>query len=95
MLTGMRIPGPVENMDSDFPREPQWNAIRLVRIALWRERRHTERLLKDQLLAIKAEIRLVDQRMMAKLEEIDTSMSLIAGELARRSSDPPANGGSS
>ena len=62
------------------------------RIALRRERRHTEKLLKGLLLAINSEIGLVEERMLAKLEDIDTSVSLIAGELARRNSDPPLNG---
>ena len=68
------------------------NTVRLVRIALWRERRHTERLLKDQFLAIKAEIRLGEEKVLAKLEGIDTSVSLIAGELARRANDPTPDG---
>jgi hypothetical protein len=92
MLRRMQISGSQENAESSSPHNPQWTALRLSRIALWRERRHTERLLKDQLLATKAEIGLVEERILAKLEEIDTSVSLIARELARRSSDPPSNG---
>jgi hypothetical protein len=91
MLRRMRIASPTEDAESGFPHEPQWNILPLVRIALWRERRHTETLLKDQLLAIKTEIGLVEKRMMAKLEDVDASVSLVAGELARRSSDPPVN----
>jgi hypothetical protein len=87
MLRRMRIPGPEEDAVSGFPHDPQWTALRLSRIALWRERRHTERLLKDHFLAIKAEIGLVEKRVLAKLEDIDTSVSLIAGELARQNSD--------
>jgi transposase len=44
------------------------------------------------LVDIKADIGLVEERMLAKLEDIDTSVGLVAGELARRNSDPPANG---
>jgi hypothetical protein len=88
----MRIPGPEEDAEHGSPHDPQWTALRLSRIALWRERRHTQRLLKDQFLAIKAEIGLVEERILAKLEDIDTSVGLIAGELARRSCDPPPNG---
>jgi hypothetical protein len=62
----------------------------LSRIALRRERRHTEKMLKGLLLALNAEIRLVEKGIWAKLEDIDASVSLIAGELARRSS-PPSN----
>jgi hypothetical protein len=79
-------------MERNFPNEPQWNTIRLMRIALWRERKHTEKLLKDQLLAITAEIRLAEERVVAKLEGLDASANLIAGELARRSGDPPPSG---
>ena len=92
MLRKMRIPGPTENAESGSPHEPQVNTVRLVRIALWRERRHTEGLLNDQLLAIKAEIGLVEEKILAKLDGLDTSVSLIAGELAHRNSDPPSNG---
>lgn len=49
-------------------------------------------MLKGLLLAINSEIGLAEDRMLAKLEDIDTSVSLIAGELARRNSDPPSNG---
>jgi hypothetical protein len=91
MLRRMPIPGAQENMERGSPHDPQCNALRLSRIALWHERRHTENLLKDLLLAINAEIGLVEQRMLTKLGDIDTSVSLIAGELARRSSDPPLN----
>ena len=44
------------------------------------------------LVAINTEIGLAEQKMLAKLEDIDTSVSLIAGELVRRNSDPPSNG---
>jgi hypothetical protein len=35
---------------------------------------------------------LVEKRTLAKLEDVEISVSLIAGELARRSDDPPSNG---
>ena len=88
MLSRMPIPGPTEHSDGGSPRGPQYNVIRLIRIALWRERSHTAQLLKDQLLAISADIGLVEKRMLAKLEDIDASLNLIAGELARRADDP-------
>lgn len=84
--------GPKEYSGKGSPRDPQWNALRLSRIALRRERRHTEKLLKGLLLAINAKIGLVEERALAKLEDIDTSVSLIAGELARRNSGPPPSG---
>ena len=92
MLRRMPIPSPKENTERGSSDDPQCDALRLIRVALWRERRHTEKLVKDQLLAINAEIGLVEQKMLAKLEGLDTSVSLIAGELARRNNDPPSNG---
>ena len=92
MLRTMPIHGPKEYSERGSPRDPQWNALRLSRIALRRERRHTEKMLKGLLLAINTKIGLVEERMLAKLEDIDTSVSLIAGELACRNSDPPLNG---
>lgn len=83
--------GPKEYSERGSPRDPQWNALRLSRIALRRERRHTEKMLKGLLLAINTKIGLVEERTLAKLEDIDTSVGLIAGELARRSSDAPSN----
>jgi hypothetical protein len=88
----MRKIGTRKHPESDCPRDPQWNALRLSRIALRRERRHTERMLKGLLHAIDTEIGFLEKKILAKLEDIDTSVSLIAGELARRSSDPPLNG---
>jgi hypothetical protein len=92
MLRRMPIPGPQENAERSSPDDPQCDAFRLIRIALWRERKHTEKLLNGLLDAVKAAIGLVEERTLAKLEDIDTSVSLIAGELARRNSNPPANG---
>jgi hypothetical protein len=76
-------------MERGFPDDPQGDAVRLIRIALWRDRRHTEKLLTSLLATIRAEIGLMEKRMLAKLEDIDTSVGLVAGELGRRSSDPP------
>lgn len=92
MLRGMPIPGPQENMEKGFPDDFQGEALRLIRIALWRDRTHTDKLLNGLLADINTEIALLDKRISAKLQDIDTSLSLIAGELARRSSDPPKGG---
>jgi hypothetical protein len=92
MLMMMAIPGPQENTERGSPDDPQCDALRLIRIALWRDRRHTEKLLKSLLLGINTEIGLVEERILAKLEDIDTSVSLIAREFARRNGDPPSNG---
>jgi hypothetical protein len=84
-----------ENTGRGIPDDPQHDAVRLLRIALWRDRRHTEKLLNGLFAAVKTEIRLLEERMSAKLENIDTSVSLVAGELARQNSDPPStNAGS-
>ena len=85
----MPIPGPKENREGGSPDDPQYDAVRLIRIALWRERRYTEKLLNGLLAAIKAENGLMEERILAKLENIDTSVSLVARELAGRSSDAP------
>jgi len=79
-------------MERGSPDEPQRDAVRLIGIALWRERRHIEKLLNSQLAAIKTEIGLMEERILAKLEDIDVSVSLIAREFARRNGDPPSNG---
>jgi hypothetical protein len=42
--------------------DPQCDAVRLIGIALWRERRHTEKLLNGLLAAINAEIKLAEER---------------------------------
>jgi len=94
-LRRMPIPGPQENTERGSPDDLQKDAGRLIRIALWRERRHTEKMLNSLLVAIKTEIGLLEERMSTKLEDIDTSVSLIAGEVARRNSDPPSNSSSS
>lgn len=88
----MPIAGSQENTERDFPTNPQRDAFRHIGIALWRERRHTEKLLNGLLIAIEAEIGLKEERTLTKLEEIDTALGLVAGELARRTSDPPSKG---
>ncbi|MGD0499088.1 MAG: hypothetical protein ABSC23_11690 [Bryobacteraceae bacterium] len=95
MLRGMRIPGAQENMEGGFPGEPQSAVVRLIRIALWRDRRRTEKLLSGLRAAVESEIGLLEERLMAKLESIDTSVSLVAGELARRGDEPQSGGAGS
>lgn len=48
-------------------------------------------MVKGLLSAITAEIGLAEERIIAKLEDLDTSVNVIAAELARRGGDPPAN----
>jgi len=91
MLRRMPTPDPEGNKENGSPDDPQCDALRLIGIALWREGRHTDKQLNGLLVAIKTEMGLVEQRLLARLEELDTSVSLIARELARRNSDPPSN----
>jgi len=79
-----------ESAADDFRRGPQPDALRVIRKALKRERRHTERLLNGLLVAINAEIGRVEERMLTKLEDIDTSVSLVARKLARRDGHSPS-----
>jgi len=67
------------------------SAFRLFRKQLALERKHTERLLDGLRRAIGAEMRFMEQRIMAKLEEIDASINVIAIELSRRADDPPSS----
>jgi len=66
--------------------------VRSLKRQLALERKHTEKLLDGMLLAINAQIGFTEEKVLAKLDGIDTSVSLIAGELARRSNDPPSGG---
>jgi hypothetical protein len=81
-----------ENEGNGFTIGPQRDTLWLIKNALKRERRHTEKLLKGLFRAVEIEIGLVEKRTLAKLEDVEISVSLIAGELARRSDDPPSNG---
>jgi hypothetical protein len=89
------IPADTSQPHIAVPDDPQCDAVKLIRIALWRERRHTEKLLNGLFAAVNTEIGLLEERTLAKLEDVDNSVSLIAGELARRSNDPPPGGAAS
>ena len=65
--------------------------FRLFNRRLALERKHTEKLFASLHLAINTEIGFVEQRMIAKFEEIDASLNLIAIELARRADEPPSS----
>jgi hypothetical protein len=95
MLRRMPIPGPQESTGRGSSDDPQCDTVRLIRIALWRERRHTEKLLNGLFAAVNSKIGLLEERTLATLEDIDNSVSLVAGELARRSNDPPPGGAGS
>jgi len=83
-----------ETWESYFGERPQHSVMRLFKRHLALERKHTEKLLDHLYLAIKTEVALVEKRMTTKLEDIDASLNLIAGELARRGEDPPSGAGS-
>ena len=54
------------------------------------ERKHMEMRLNGLYRAITTDMESTERRMMAKLEDIDASLNLIATELARHADDPPA-----
>jgi hypothetical protein len=66
--------------------------LRSLKVQFALERKHTERLFRELHAASSAEMEFLEQRMMAKFEDIDASLSLIAVELARRAENPPSNG---
>jgi len=84
-------PDPKEEWEFPFRRRTQFVVLRAFRRQLELERRYTEKLFNSLLLAINTEMGFAEQRMIAKFEEIDTSLSLIAHEIARRD-DPPSDG---
>ncbi len=75
---------PVVSTESGFPR--------LIGAALKRERKRTEQLLDELRGAISAEIAQMEERVQRKLEDIDASLSLIAGELSQQGGEQDADG---
>ena len=69
-------PGPNETWESYFGKRPQPSAPRPFKRQFAWERKHTEKLFASLHLAINTEIGFMEQRMMAKLEEIDASLNL-------------------
>jgi len=67
------------------------SAFRLFTRQLALERKHIEKLAESLQRGISMEMGFMEQRIMAKLEEIDESINLIAIELARRADDPPSS----
>ena len=91
MLRGMSgRSGRRDSWESYFGERRRPSVFRSFKRLLALERRYTEKLLNGRLLAINAEIDNVEHRIMAKLEEIDASLNLIAREIARRGNDPPS-----
>jgi hypothetical protein len=86
-------PNQGETWESYFGERRPPSAFRLFRRQLALERKYTEKLVESLQRAISTEMGLMEQRIMAKLEEIDASISLIAIELSRHADDPPSSDG--
>ena len=84
-------PDQKESWESYFGERPRRSAVRWFKRQFSLERKYTEKLFNGLPVAIKTEIGLAERRIMAKMEEIDTSLGLIAGEIARRANDPPSD----
>ena len=67
-------------------------ALRIITNALKHERKHTEKLLNGLFPFMSAEIGFAERRILAKIEDIDASLGLIARELSRRGNGPPLGG---
>ena len=80
-----------ESWESYFGERPRRSAFRWFKRQFALERKYTEKLLNGLLVAIKTEIGLAERRIMAKFEEVDASLNLIATELARHADDLPSN----
>lgn len=80
-------PDPKEKWGFPFWRRTRRAIVRAFKRQLDLERKYTERLLDDLLHAMRTELEFSEQRMLDRLEEIDTSLNLIARDLARRTDD--------
>ena len=77
-----------EGWESYFGERRRAWILRALNRQLAAERRHTDRTLRRLFLALHTQIAVKSEQMTAKLEEIDTSVNLIAAELARGANDP-------
>ncbi|HSU55807.1 MAG TPA: hypothetical protein VLT36_17260 [Candidatus Dormibacteraeota bacterium] len=71
-----------------FRRRSQPSLLRAVKYQLEMERKYNDKVLSHILQAIDTQIVKLEERMTVKLAEIDTSLNLIAREIARHSDDP-------
>lgn len=71
--------------------EAERRISRLIGGAFKRERKRTEKLLDGLRLGVRSDIGLMEERLHAKLDEIDTSLDVIARELARREGGQRSN----
>jgi hypothetical protein len=85
-------PVPGETWESYFGERRRCSVFRPFKRQLALERKHMEMRLNGLYRAISTEMGSAEQRMTAKLEEIDASLNLIAIELARRNGEPPSSG---
>jgi hypothetical protein len=83
-------PDAEETWEFPFRRRSQPAMFRAFKRQLNLERKYTDQLFNGVRLAVNTEIGCVERRIMAKLEEIDTSLGLIAREIARHADDPPS-----
>ena len=91
-LERMTIPRePTEERNADDRDGVQPGIPRLIGAAFKRERRRTKELFDALRLAVGAEIGDAEERVSHKLDQIDTSLSLIAQELSRRSGGPKSD----
>jgi hypothetical protein len=87
----LELPEGQETWESYFGDRRPPSVLRLFKRHLALERKYTERMLNDLHNAMKSEMGLMEQRIIEKLDDINSSLDLIARELARRSDDPPSN----
>jgi hypothetical protein len=85
------MPPQEETWESYFGERRPPSGFRLFKRQLALERKYAERLIESLHRAIGAEMELMDQRIIAKLEDIDASLSLIAIELSRRDDARPSS----
>jgi len=74
---------PTEDRNADGHDGAQSGIPRLIGAAFKRERRRTEKLLDGLLFSLKMEIGNTEERISDRLDQIDTSLNLIAQELLR------------
>ena len=80
-----------ETFESYFGKTPR-PSQRSFRRQFAEERKQTELLFRGLHLALDSEMKALERRLVSKLEGIDTSLNLIAAELARHGNKQPRRG---
>lgn len=83
---------PKEMSAHQFWKRARRPILRALKRQLELERKTTEGLLERFFAAMNTEMEFRDQRIADQLEQIDTSLSLIASEIARHADDPSSGG---